>query len=69
MDAKNISITVFISENLPFLKTFVYDWYLCISYSEHVEPWPTIFTRPNITHYEEKNSWPDFQKIICIKVK
>ena len=36
MDAKNISITVFISENLPFLKTFVYDWYLCISYSEHV---------------------------------
>ena len=28
------------------------------------EPWPTIFTRPNITHFEEKNSRPDFQKII-----
>ena len=23
-------------------------------------PWPTIFTRPNITHFEEKNSRPDF---------
>ena len=34
-----------------------------------VIPWPTIFTRPNITHYEEKNSRPDFQKIICVKVK
>ena len=22
--------------------------------------WPTIFTRPNITHFEEKNSRPDF---------
>ena len=25
-----------------------------------VKPWPTIFTRPNITHFEEKNSRPDF---------
>ena len=32
-------------------------------------PWPTIFRRPNITHFEEKNSRPDFQKIICVKVK
>ena len=30
---------------------------------------PTIFTRPNITHSEEKNSRPDFQKIICVKFK
>ena len=22
--------------------------------------WPTTFTRPNITHFEEKNSRPDF---------
>ena len=22
--------------------------------------WPTIFTWPNITHFEEKNSRPDF---------
>ena len=22
--------------------------------------WPTIFTRPNIKHFEEKNSRPDF---------
>ena len=22
--------------------------------------WPTIFTRPDITHFEEKNSRPDF---------
>ena len=22
--------------------------------------WPTVFARPNITHFEEKNSRPDF---------
>ena len=31
--------------------------------------WPTIFIRPDITHFEEKNSRPDFKKIICVKVK
>ena len=24
-----------------------------------VQPWPTIFTRPHITHFERKNSRPD----------
>ena len=23
-------------------------------------PWPTTFTRPDITHFEERNSRPDF---------
>ena len=27
---------------------------------KNVQTWPTIFTRPNITHFEEKNSRPDF---------
>ena len=31
-----------------------------VSLSFHVVlPWPTIFTWPNITHFEEKNSRPD----------
>ena len=31
--------------------------------------WPTIFTRPNTMHFEEKNIRPDFQNIIGVKVK
>ena len=37
--------------------------------SECVLSWPTIFTRPNTAHFEEKNSRPDFWKIICVKIK
>ena len=37
--------------------------------TDDVIAWPTIFTGPNITHFEEKHSRPDFQKIICVKVK
>ena len=27
---------------------------------DYLRSWPTIFTRPSITHFEEKNSRPDF---------
>ena len=39
----------------------------CIS---KIGPWSSIFTRPNITHFEEKkNRRPGFKKIICVNVK
>ena len=31
------------------------------------DPWPTTFTRPNITHFDEQNRRPDLQKIIYVK--
>ena len=31
------------------------------------DPWPTTFTRPNITHFEEQNWRPDLQKIIYVR--
>ena len=35
-------------------------YYLPKHRNQYGAPWPTIFTRPNTTHFEEKNSRPDF---------
>ena len=34
----------------------------------NILPWLSLFTQPNITHFEDKNRRPDFQKIICTKI-
>ena len=34
----------------------------------NILPWLSLFTQPNITHFEDKNRRPDFQKITCTKI-
>ena len=31
-------------------------------------PWPTIFTRPHITHFERKNSRPDISILTAYEI-
>ena len=31
-------------------------------------PWPTVFTRPHITHFERKNSRPDISILTAYEI-
>ena len=56
----HMSLTYHLTASRDCLLSFAY---YCLSFVSIYPPsWPSIFTRLNITHFEEKNRRPDFLK-------
>ena len=41
---------------------------ITILLSQNHRPWPTVFTRPHITHFERKNSRPDISILTAYEI-